>query len=65
MAWTIGVARRGQQRSLVRIFHVLSVETARSPRARILAWCRLTDFCRRDSRVRRRLKGVQMAPRAP
>lgn len=63
MACTIGVARRGQQRSLARIFQVLRVETARSPRARILAWCRFTDFCRRDRWVRRRLNGVQMVPR--
>jgi hypothetical protein len=38
MACTIAVARRGQQRSLVRIFQVFSVATARSPSPRILAW---------------------------
>ncbi|WP_439957834.1 hypothetical protein [Micromonospora echinofusca] len=39
------------------VFHVLSVETVRSPRARILAWCRLTDFCRWGMRMRQRLNG--------
>ena len=39
MALTIAVARRGQQRSLVRTFQPLRVATARSPTARILAWC--------------------------
>jgi len=42
MACTIAVARRGQQRSLARIFQVLRVAIARSPRARIFAWARLT-----------------------
>ncbi|ODB80636.1 hypothetical protein A8711_18815 [Micromonospora sp. II] len=67
MAWTIGVARRGQQRSLFRIFQVLRVAIARSPRARIFAWARFTAFCRRDSfgRKRRRLNGVCTLPRAP
>ena len=45
MACTIAVARRGQQRSLIRIFQVLSVAMARSHRARIFAWARLTAFC--------------------
>lgn len=49
MACTIAVARRGQQRSLARVFQVLSVAIARSPRARIFACARLTAFCRRDS----------------
>lgn len=35
MAWTIAVARPGQDRSLTRIFQVLSVAIARSARARI------------------------------
>jgi len=34
---------------LTRIFQVLSVTIARSPRARIFACVRFTDFCRRDS----------------
>jgi hypothetical protein len=41
-ACTIAVARRGQQRSLARPFQILRVAIARSPRARILAWVRLT-----------------------
>jgi integrase-like protein len=49
MACAIAVARSGQQRSLTRTFQVLSVAIARSPRARIFAWARLTAFCRRDS----------------
>ncbi len=36
MACTIAVARRGQQRSLTRIFQVLSVTIARSAQARTL-----------------------------
>ena len=39
----------GLQRSLVRIFQVLRVATARSPRQRIRAWALFTAFCRRDS----------------
>lgn len=67
MARTIAVARRGQQRSLTRIFQVLSVATARSPRGRIFAWARFTAFCLRDSfgRKRRRLNGVRTLPWAP
>ena len=42
------VARRGQRRSLTKTFKVLSVAIARSPRARIFAWARLTAFCLRD-----------------
>lgn len=49
MACTIAVARRGQQRRMARIFQFLSVALARSPRARIRAWARLTAFCRRES----------------
>ena len=45
----MGVARRGQQRSLFRIFQVLRVTITRSPRARIFGWVRFTAFCRRDS----------------
>lgn len=67
MACTIAVTRRGQQRSLARIFQALRVATARSPTARILAWWRLTVFCRWDSRgrYRRRLNGVRTLPPAP
>ncbi len=54
MACTIAVARRGQQRSLTRIFQVLRVAIARSPRARIFACARFTVFCRRDSFGRKR-----------
>jgi hypothetical protein len=67
MACTIVVAWRGQQRSLVRIFQVLRVETARSPMARMRAWLRLTVFCRRDrgGRWGWRFHGVRMLPPAP
>ena len=51
MACTIAVARRGQQRSLVRIFQPLRVATARSPRPRRRAWARLTAFSLRDKQV--------------
>jgi hypothetical protein len=54
MACTIAVARRGQQRSLIRSFQVLSVAMARSPRARIFACARLTAYRRRDSFGRKR-----------
>src|SRR4051794_41178771 len=57
MAFTIGVARREQQRSLVRTFQSLSVALARSPAARILARARFTAFCRRDSLCRYRWRG--------
>jgi hypothetical protein len=52
---------------LARIFQVVSVAIARSPRARSFACARLTAFCRRDSfgRKRRRLNGVRTLPRAP
>jgi hypothetical protein len=43
MACTIVVARCGQQRSLVRIFQVFKVATARSPQARMRACARLTE----------------------
>ena len=49
MACTIAVVREGLQRSMVRIFQVLRVATARSPRQRIRAWALFTAFCRRDS----------------
>ena len=67
MACTIVVARRGQQRSLVRIFQLLRVAMARSPIAPTRAWERLTAFSRRDSRRLRRwrLNGVQRVPPAP
>lgn len=38
MACMIVVTRRGQQRSLLKIFYPLRVATARSPKAQILAW---------------------------
>lgn len=44
MAWTIAVARRGQQRGLVKTFQVFNVATARSPRARIRARERLMSL---------------------
>jgi len=44
MACTIAVARRGQQRSLVRTFQPLRVAMARSPIPRVRAWDRLTAF---------------------
>lgn len=67
MARTVAVARRGQHRSLPGTSQVLSVATARSPRARSSAWVRLTAFCRCDSGGRGwwRLNGVRMLPLAP
>lgn len=62
MACTIAVARRGQQRSLARIFQVLSMAMARWPRARILACVRLTAFRRLHDH--RGCKG-QVAKRGP
>jgi hypothetical protein len=40
----------------------LEVGNGSLPRARIIAWCLLTDFCHHDSRVQRRLNEVQMIP---
>lgn len=48
MACTIAVVREGLQRGLVRIFQVLIVVTAHSPRQRIRAWALITAFCGRD-----------------
>ncbi len=48
MACTIALVWEGLQRSLVKIFQVLRVATARSPRQRIRAWALFTAFCRRD-----------------
>lgn len=48
MACTIAVARRGQQRSLVRIRQLLRVAMARSPSPRSRARKRLTAFSLRD-----------------
>ena len=42
MACTIAVVREGLQGSSVRIFQVLRVATARSPRQRIRAWALFT-----------------------
>lgn len=66
MAWstviaaTIGVARRGQQRSLVSSFQVFNVAMARSPGARLRAWLRLTTFWLRDNGFGCRRYGTAM-----
>jgi hypothetical protein len=44
MAFASFPARQGQQRSLLRIFHVLSCAFARSPGARSFAWARLASL---------------------
>jgi hypothetical protein len=45
MACAIAVARRGQQRSLARIFQPEGGSRAFADGARMRAWSRLTAFC--------------------
>ena len=49
MAARMGVARWGQQRSLVRIFQHLRTAAPRSPGSRAVAMLRLTAFWLADS----------------
>lgn len=49
MVCTIAMARRARQCGLAKIFQVLRMAIARSPRARIFAWARFTAFWRRDN----------------